>query len=140
MKRPRCTPFSGARFHNLGYQRKLRQIASQYPQICRPFPPSNKRGSPARIWCNSSRVSVAVGNRAVRGFQMDKDLFQTALRALQQINKRLPVDPEDARKLEQNSPPEVAGLPIDQIAVEIIQSRLRKRPTGPPDTGSSKSS
>jgi hypothetical protein len=69
---------------------------------------------------------------------MDKDLFQTALRALQQINKRLPVAPEDAEKLKQGAPPDFSGLPIDQIAVEIIQSRLRKRPPSAAEPDSSK--
>ena len=59
---------------------------------------------------------------------MDKDLFQTALRVLQQINKRLPVPPEDGQKIRESAPPGFAGLALDSIAVEIIQSALRKKP------------
>ena len=60
--------------------------------------------------------------------KMDKELFQTALRVLQQINKRLPVPPEDAQKLRDCAPPGFADLSIDQIAVEIIQAGLKRRP------------
>ncbi len=59
---------------------------------------------------------------------MDKQLFQTALRALQQINKRLPVDHEDAEALKRAAPPSHANLPLDQVAVEIIQQHLKKHP------------
>jgi len=59
---------------------------------------------------------------------MDKELFQTALRVLQQINKRLPVTPEDAEKVQKAAPATHAGLALDQVAVELIQSQLRKRP------------
>jgi hypothetical protein len=59
--------------------------------------------------------------------EMDKELFQTALRVLQQINKRLPVAPGDAAKVREAAPAEVAGLSLDQIAVELIQRQLRKR-------------
>ena len=62
------------------------------------------------------------------GLQMDKELFQTALRVLQQINKQLGVDPDDERKLRQAAPCDLAGLALDQIAVELIQRQLRKRP------------
>lgn len=59
---------------------------------------------------------------------MDKQLFQLALRALQQVNKKEPVQPEDAEALRKAAPPGFENLPLDQIAVEIIQSRLRKKP------------
>ena len=59
---------------------------------------------------------------------MDKELFQTALRVLQQINKRLPVSPQDADRVRAAAPPELAGLALDQIAVELIQRQLKKRP------------
>ena len=59
---------------------------------------------------------------------MDKELFQTALRALQQINKRLPVAPEDAEAIRKAASPALAGLNLDQIAVEMIQEYLRKKP------------
>lgn len=59
---------------------------------------------------------------------MDKETFQTALRVLQQINKRLPVAPEDAEKIRQLAPPPLTGLGLDQIAVEMIQQYLRKKP------------
>jgi len=59
---------------------------------------------------------------------MDKELFQTALRVLQQINKRLPIRSEDEERLRQSAPSNFAGLDLDQIAVEIIQSHLRKKP------------
>jgi len=58
---------------------------------------------------------------------MDRDLFQTALRVLQQINKRLPVAPEDAAKLKECAPPEFKGEALDLIAVEIVQRGLRKK-------------
>jgi hypothetical protein len=64
----------------------------------------------------------------VSGLMVDKELFQIALRALQQVNKGLPVASEDAETLTQAAPQAFSGLPIDQIAVEIIQSRLRKKP------------
>lgn len=60
---------------------------------------------------------------------MDKETFQAALRVLQQINKRLPVAPEDAEKVRQSAPPPLAGLGLDQIAVEMIQQYLRKKPS-----------
>ena len=63
--------------------------------------------------------------------QMDKELFQTALRVLQQINKRLPVAPEDEETVRDAAPPGFAGLALDQIAVELIQRQLRKRPQEP---------
>lgn len=56
---------------------------------------------------------------------MDKELFQTALRVLQQINKRLPVSTEDSDKLRKAAPPAYAGLDLDTIAVEIVQQYLR---------------
>ena len=59
---------------------------------------------------------------------MDKELFQTALRVLQQINKRLPVAPADANRIRDAAPPELAGLGIDQIAVELIQRQLKRKP------------
>jgi hypothetical protein len=59
---------------------------------------------------------------------MDKELFQTALRVLQQINKRLPIRSEDEERLRQSAPRNFAGLDLDQIAVEVIQSHLRKKP------------
>jgi hypothetical protein len=59
---------------------------------------------------------------------MDKELFQTALRVLQQINKGLPVAPEDAEKIQKAAPASHAGLELDQIAVELIQSQLKERP------------
>jgi hypothetical protein len=59
---------------------------------------------------------------------MDKETFQAALRVLQQINKRLPVAPEDAEKIRQSAPPPLAGLGLDQIAVEMIQQYLRRKP------------
>ena len=59
---------------------------------------------------------------------MDKEMFQTALRVLQQINKRLPVAPEDAEKLRKAAPAGHADLALDQIAVEIIQQQLKKPP------------
>lgn len=58
---------------------------------------------------------------------MDKELFQTALRVLQQINKHLPVKPGDAETLRQAAPQRLAGLNLDQIAVEMIQGYLRDR-------------
>ena len=60
--------------------------------------------------------------------QMDKELFQIALRVLQQINKRLPVAPEDEETVRRAAPGDLAGLALDQIAVELIQKQLRKRP------------
>lgn len=59
---------------------------------------------------------------------VDKGLFQIALRALQQVNKGLPVATEDAERLRESAPQGFTGLPIDQIAVEIIQTWLRKKP------------
>lgn len=58
---------------------------------------------------------------------MDRALFQIALHVLQQINKRLPYDPADAETLRKAAPPSHADLPVDQIAVEIIQRILAKR-------------
>lgn len=59
---------------------------------------------------------------------MDKETFQTALRVLQQINKRLPVAPEDAEKIRRSAPPPLVGLSLDQIAVEMIQQYLSRKP------------
>jgi hypothetical protein len=59
---------------------------------------------------------------------MDKELFQTALRVLQHINKRLPVAPEDAERVRQAAPRHLAGLHLDQIAVEMIQAHLGRKP------------
>lgn len=59
---------------------------------------------------------------------MDKQLFQLALRALQQVNKKEPIPPDDADALRKAAPPGFENLSLDQIAVEIIQSRLRKKP------------
>jgi hypothetical protein len=59
---------------------------------------------------------------------MDKELFQTALRVLQQVNKRLPVDSKDAENLKNAAPSSHKGLAVDLIAVEIIQRQLKKRP------------
>ena len=58
---------------------------------------------------------------------MDKELFQTALRVLQQINKRLPVDPADAEIVRKAAPPAHADMALDLVAVEIIQGHLRKK-------------
>lgn len=58
---------------------------------------------------------------------MDKELFQTALRVLQQINKRMPVNPEDAEIVRRAAPPAHTGMALDLIAVEIIQGHLRKK-------------
>lgn len=58
---------------------------------------------------------------------MDKELFQTALRVLQQINKRMPVNPEDAERVRQGAPPGHVDMALDLIAVEIIQGHLRKK-------------
>ena len=58
---------------------------------------------------------------------MDKELFQTALRVLQQINKRMPVNPEDAETVRKAAPPAHADMALDLIAVEIIQGHLRKK-------------
>ena len=58
---------------------------------------------------------------------MDKELFQTALRVLQQINKRLPVTPGDAETLREAAPESLAALSLDQIAVEMIQGYLREK-------------
>ena len=63
---------------------------------------------------------------------MDKELFQTALRVLQQINKRMPVDPGDAEVVRQAAPASHSGLALDVIAVEVIQSYLRKQPSKQP--------
>lgn len=59
---------------------------------------------------------------------MDKETFQTALRVLQQINKHLPVAPEDADKVRRSAPPPLVGLGLDQIAVAMIQEYLRNKP------------
>ena len=58
---------------------------------------------------------------------MDKELFETALRVLQQINKRLPVAAADAESLAKAAPENLAGLSLDEIAVEMIQAHLRKK-------------
>ena len=63
---------------------------------------------------------------------MEKELFQTALRVLQQINKRLPVNPSDAEIVRAAAPPSHTGLALDVIAVEIIQSYLQKQPAKAP--------
>jgi hypothetical protein len=62
---------------------------------------------------------------------MDKELFQTALRVLQQVNKQQPVSPADAAAVRQAAPPEYGDLGIDQIAVELIQRWLKRKPTSP---------
>ena len=65
---------------------------------------------------------------------MDKELFQIALRVLQQINKRMPVDPGDAEVVRKAAPDSHSGLALDVIAVEVIQSYLRKQPAKEPWT------
>jgi hypothetical protein len=59
---------------------------------------------------------------------MDKELFQTALRVLQQINKRLPVQAEDEALLRRAAPQNFNGLDLDQIAVALVQAHLKKKP------------
>lgn len=54
-------------------------------------------------------------------------MFQTALRVLQQINKGIPVAPEDAERVQNAAPASHAGLALDVIAVELIQSHLHKK-------------
>jgi hypothetical protein len=57
---------------------------------------------------------------------MDRNLLQTALRVLQQINKKLPVTPEDEAVLRRNAAPTHVKLALDLIACEIIQREVKK--------------
>lgn len=55
-----------------------------------------------------------------------KELLQTALRVLQRINRKLPVEPEDERLIRENTAPSHVGQGLDMIAVEIIQRLVKK--------------
>jgi hypothetical protein len=68
---------------------------------------------------------------AVPDRKMDKELFQTALRVLQQVNKQQPISPADAETVRRAAPPEYGHLGIDQIAVELIQRWLKRKSTNP---------
>ena len=55
-----------------------------------------------------------------------KELLQTALRVLQRINRKLPVDPEDERVIRENAAVSHVGQSLDLMAVEIIQRLVKK--------------